>query len=62
MFVCVALEPFFLGGCAIYFCNVLTRIVRTNYQYRYARITLCRNRVPVDSVILFGCHSLRGHL
>ena len=28
MFVCVALEPFFLGGCAIYSCNVLTRIVR----------------------------------
>ena len=26
--VCVALEPFFLGGCAIYFCNVLTRIVQ----------------------------------
>ena len=28
MFVCVALKPYFLGGCAIYFCNVLTRIVR----------------------------------
>ena len=28
VYVCVALEPFFLGGCAIYFCNVLTRIGR----------------------------------
>ena len=25
----------------------------TYYQYRYARTTIC---VPVDSVILFGCH------
>ena len=54
--MCVALEPFFLGGCAIYFCNMLTRIVR------YVLITSCRNRVPVDLVILFGWHSLRGHL
>ena len=56
--VCVTMEPFFLGGCAIYFCNML---YGTYYQYRYAHITSCRNRIPVDLVILFGCHSLRGH-
>ena len=25
MYVYVALESFFIGGCAIYFCNVLTK-------------------------------------